>query len=119
MTKTTLASRELRSICQGGQLAVSDGKSLEMHGFDERAPSAMETTARAWPSHQGRREGLPAGSYLHQRLLHGRPVGHPPSTLQDEVRVDVALGLAVLCQGLPLVQLLGAPKDKGFGAKAQ
>lgn len=50
----------------------------------------------------------PGASHLHQRLLHGSPVGHPPGALQDEVGVDVAFGLAVLRQGFPLVQLLGA-----------
>lgn len=47
--------------------------------------------------------------YLGQGLLHGGPVGHPPGALQHQVGVGVALGLAVLCQRLPLVQLLGAP----------
>ena len=53
------------------------------------------------------------GPHLHQRLLHGGPVGHPPSTLQDQVRVDVTFGLAVLRQGFPLVQLLRTPGDQG------
>lgn len=74
---------------------------------------------RLQPEHGPVTRGGRRASHLYQCLLHGCPVGHPPSTLQDEVRVDVALGLAVLCQGLPLVQLLGAPRDKGFGAKAQ
>lgn len=52
-------------------------------------------------------------SHLHQRLLHGGPVGHPPSALQDQVRVYVTLGLAVFRQGFPLVQLLRAPGRRG------
>lgn len=52
-------------------------------------------------------------SHLHQRLLHGGPVGHSPSTLQDEVRVYVPFGLAIFCQGFPLVQLLRAPRRPG------
>lgn len=52
-------------------------------------------------------------SHLHQRLLHGGPVGHSPSTLQDEVRVYVPFGLAIFRQGFPLVQLLRAPRRPG------
>lgn len=52
-------------------------------------------------------------SHLHQRLLHGGPVGHPPSTLQDEIRVYVTFGLAVFRQGFPLVQFLRAPRRPG------
>lgn len=52
-------------------------------------------------------------SHLHQCLLHGGPVRHPPSTLQDEVRVYMTFGLAVLCQGFPLVQFLRAPRTPG------
>lgn len=44
--------------------------------------------------------------YLNQSLLHGGPIGNPPSTFEHEVRVGMAFGLAVFCQRLPLVQFL-------------
>lgn len=44
--------------------------------------------------------------HLYQSLLHGSPIGNPPSTLQHQVRVRVAFGLTVFRQRLPLVQLL-------------
>lgn len=52
-------------------------------------------------------------SHLHQRLLHGSPIGHSPSTLQDKVRVYVTFGLAIFRQGFPLVQFLRAPRTSG------
>lgn len=56
-------------------------------------------------------------AHLHQGLLHGGPVGYPPSTLQDEVGVYVTFGLAVFRQSFPLVQLLRAPRRSGIPAK--
>ena len=46
--------------------------------------------------------------YLCERIFHEGPVGHPPGALEDEVRVGVALGVGVLQQRVPLVELLGA-----------
>lgn len=53
--------------------------------------------------------------HLYQSLLHGSPIGNPPSTLKHEIRVRVAFGLAVFCQRLPLVQFLrtAGHEDKG------
>lgn len=53
--------------------------------------------------------------HLYQSLLHGSPIGNPPSTLKHEIRVRVAFGLAVFCQWLPLVQFLrtAGHEDKG------
>lgn len=49
-------------------------------------------------------------AHLHQCLLHGRPVGHPPGALQHKVRVDVPFGLTIFRQGFPLVQFFRTPR---------
>ena len=97
--------------CPHAQAVLSEEQFPDSHDFGKRHPrSCGEHGLRV--DRSARRGGR---SHLHQRLLHGGPVRHPPSALQHEVRVYVPLGLAILGQGLPLVQLLRAPADQSAG----
>lgn len=96
-------------MCQGAPHDATEGRPPETRGFGERVPRACRDCTLS----VGRSCCGGCSPHLHQCLLHGSPVGHPPSTLQDQVRVDVTFGLAILRQGFPLVQLLGTPGDQG------
>lgn len=54
-------------------------------------------------------------THLYQGFLHGGPIGNPPGALQHEVRVRVALRLAVFRQRLPLVQFLRTAGEERTG----